>query len=226
MDQISQDKKSRRRRLGPETQASDTTIISKRYSLAIKSLRIALPLAALGLMVIVLTWQPEDKPIDFPQNMAEIEQKPEPEIEQNELINPDFASNTKNGAPYRIKADRAVQKIKQPDLIYLENLIATLETASGPLHLRAEDGTYHQKTKLMTMAENVVIRKPDIGTFYLRTLKADLELGNASSPHPVRGESRDGTLQGMGLKIRQNGEKIIVQGPAKLVLNNGSKAWN
>jgi LPS export ABC transporter protein LptC len=226
MNKPSQDKQARRSRLGSETSPSAQTTISGGYSLVIKSLRIVLPLIALSLVVIVLTWQPEDQKIVPPQNIEDIEQQPQPEIEQNELINPDFASQTKDGDPYRITAERAIQKIIQPDLVYLEQLTASLETDSGPVFLRANEGTYHQTTQFMTLSEDVVIRKKNAGTFYLRTLEADLQAGNAASPHPVRGESRNGLIEGKGLNIHQNGERIIVHGPARLVLNNGLDAWN
>lgn len=211
----------RRARLGSRTDSKPATI-GAGYSRFVKLLRLLLPLAALLIIVLLMTWHPEDSGImpAVSKDTATSTSFGSADVQQNELLNPHFESRTKDGQPYRITAIRATQKSAHPDLIYMEQLKATLDMDTDRvIHLSADDATYDQKTQFMTLTKNIIVETETNERLYLSALEADLAGGEAFSPQPARGESPDGTITGQTMRITHQGNRIIFTGPAKLILH-------
>lgn len=224
---------SRRERLGASYQQDgEARTINHGHTRIVKSLRILLPLIAIGVIAALVFTSGKDEPalpieklktpiISGTQQTA----SNKPVIEKNELVNPQFESQTKDGKTYKITANNAVQELKQPDLILLESPKGTLEIEPYPLLISAKDGTYNQKTQFITLNENVKISQEETGEIHLKTLEADLSRGEMFSPHPVEAEGTYGKLSANSMRITDDGMKITFEGPASLTINEGFDTW-
>ncbi|HEY8190338.1 MAG TPA: LPS export ABC transporter periplasmic protein LptC, partial [Micavibrio sp.] len=96
--------------------------VNRRYSIVVRGLRLLLPLAALAIVVVVAAWPKMDDPIGAVPREDVIPQK----AGRNELINPRFESANANHQPYVITASRAVQSMKDAELVLLEKPVADI----------------------------------------------------------------------------------------------------
>jgi hypothetical protein len=87
------------------------TTKSKRHSSLVRRMRLILPVLALAVFVILITWKSDNASL-APVPRAEI--SPET-VAQNELVKPKFQSEDKSGQPYTITADKATQNAGDMD---------------------------------------------------------------------------------------------------------------
>lgn len=227
-----QDIDSRRERLGASyQQETEAKTINRGYTRLVKSLRILLPLIVVGIIGILVFSSDQDQPalpieeIKTPILTTSDGTANAPVIEKNELVNPQFESQTKDGKTYKITATNAIQELQQPDLLLLQKPEGMLEMDPHPLIITAEDGTYNQKTQFITLNQNVRISQEENGEIRLESLEADLERGEMFSPHPVEAEGAYGTLHANSMRITDEGMKITFEGPASLTINEGFDTW-
>jgi lipopolysaccharide export system protein LptC len=196
------------------------------YSRFVKSLRIIFPLLALSLVIGLIVTSEKDQPaLPVEEVKTPLFQDGDAVIEKNELTSPNFESETKAGKKYKITAARAVQELRQPDLIILEQPRATLETDKSPVTLSAQDGTYDQKSQFMTLNENILIEQEGTGVLRMKTLEADMKRGEMMSAHPVSAEGALGSFKAESFKATNDGMTIILNGPVTLTLKEGFETW-
>ncbi len=201
-------------------------VISHNYSRLVRLLRVLLPLLALGVMTILFFSSERDMPA-LPIERIEVPKLVDnkPVIEKNELVKPEFESQTKDGKTYRITATNATQEVRQPDLILLDQPRGTLEGEPAPIQISADSGTYNQKTQFMTLNQNVTISQEDQATITMTSLEADMKNGVMMTPHPLDITSTYGTLHASAMQITNDGMTITFKGPAKVVMTEGLETW-
>src|SRR5690348_4194987 len=87
--------------------------VDRRHSIVVRGLRFLLPLAALAIVAVVVAWpKMDDSIVPIPREDI-IPQK----TGRNELINPRFESANSDMQPYVITAERAVQSMKDSQLV-------------------------------------------------------------------------------------------------------------
>src|SRR5690606_11837427 len=101
---------------------------SRAYTAFVRAMRIALPLAALAIIVIIFAW-----PNMHEDSLSVTAGKTQPPatIGKNELVNPRFESKDEKNQPYTITATRAVQGSTHEELIILEKPVADMVLNSG-----------------------------------------------------------------------------------------------
>ena len=123
------------------------TSLGRGYTRFVKSMRYVLPIIAVILMVIVITWPDMDNKIIIVEK-SQLIPTSESEIGENELLNPNFETTDAQNNPVRVTADRALQNQENPNLIRLENPNADLQMKDGsPIHIEAKQGTYEQESE-------------------------------------------------------------------------------
>ena len=224
------DTEERRERLGSSYKEDSKPVhVNRGYTRMVKTLRVLLPLIAVGVMIGLVLSAEREAPvipiekIETPKQLAE--RGNIPEIEKNELIKPEFESQTKDGKSYKIIAANATQELRQPDLIILDRPQGTLQGDPHPLEISARNGTYNQKTQFITLSEDIVISQETSGKILMKTLEADLDRGEIFSPHSVTAEGSYGSLDASAMRITDNGTKIIFEGPATLTITEGLETW-
>ena len=198
-----------------------TVNISRRYSKFVKSLRYILPLVALGMTVIVITWDEAGRRV-APLKKEEL--IPSSASIENELLKPVFNSIDDKQQPYTVTADRAVQNRANPDIIELEKPVATLNMNSGEkIDADATTGLYEQKNQKLNLAGNVHLIHSNGYTLSTEELRVDLVTQKTYSGCDVLIEGPAGTLNATGLEGDATTGAIIFTGPAKVVLySNGN----
>lgn len=194
----------------------ETPLVNLRYSAFVRKLRFILPIFALGLTVIVLTWDEADKRI-APMKKEEV--LPASENIQNELMKPVFNSVDDKNQPYTVTADRAVQNRENPDLVELEKPVANLQQNDGSqIDADAASGLYEQATQKLNLSGDVHIKNSDGYTLSTEELRIDMVSQKAYSGRDVTVDGPSGTIEATGLEGDATGGILIFTGPAKVTL--------
>ncbi|MAZ76245.1 MAG: LPS export ABC transporter periplasmic protein LptC [Micavibrio sp.] len=191
--------------------------IDKNYSRFIRSMRLLLPLLALGLTVIVITWPQMDSKI---VTIQKDELLPNTDLAENELINPRFQSTDTDLNPYTVTAKRAIQNQQNPDLVKLDTPKGNMTMKDGTiLNVKASSGSYEQTEEKLFLENNVMLNHQSGYILNTQELRVDLKKGQAFSDKDVTITGTDGTIQATGLKGDLDNEVLIFKGPATLTLN-------
>jgi lipopolysaccharide export system protein LptC len=196
------------------------TTKSKRHSSLVRRMRLILPVLALAVFVILITWKSDNASL-APVPRAEI--SPET-VAQNELVKPKFQSEDKSGQPYTITADKATQNAGDMDTLFLAAPVADVTLKSGGwVSLKATDGIYQQSTGNLDLNQDVKIRNES--GYEIRTEKMNINVKNqkVTSTTPVTGEGPDASISATGLSVDGNAKTLIFTGPAKLTFHPKEK---
>lgn len=190
--------------------------LSRAYSNLIRSLRYILPLVALVLTVIVVTWDEAGRRVE-PVKREDV--LPQSDTIQNELLKPVFNSVDAKNQPFSVTADRAVQGRNNPDIVQLENPVASLSMNDGEkIEGDAASGLYEQKSRKLNLEGNVHLRHSNGYVLKTEELRVDIEAQRAYSGRDVRVEGPAGTIDAKGLEGDVGGGALIFTGPAKVIL--------
>lgn len=198
------------RRFGPGHSAQ-----SKRHSSLVRKLRLLLPLAAIAILVVLLTLTDSNdaiKPLPREQVAPEM-------VGKNELINPKFQSEDTKQQPYTITATKAFQESGNLDLVTLEKPVADISLKDGSwIALEAKTGKYTQSSGDLSLDDQVKLYHDD--GYELRTSHVDINVQSqtATSTTAVSGQGPAGDITASGLKAQGQSGTLIFTGPAKLVL--------
>lgn len=189
--------------------------VNRRYTLFVKSLRWILPLIAVGMTVVIVTW--DDGGRTKPMQKEEL--LPQSENIQNELVKPVFNSVDNKNQPYTVTADKATQSRQDPDLIELEKPIANLQQNDGSkLDGEAASGLYQQKEQKLNLEGAVKLKHSNGYTLSTEELRIDMVTQKAYSGMDVHVEGPAGSIDATGLEGDANSGALIFTGPAKVIL--------
>ncbi len=192
--------------------------IDGRRSHIIRKLRLILPLIALAMTVVVVTW---DQGGRHAQPLKKEEVLPASQNIENELLKPVFNSVDDKNQPYTVTADRAVQSRSNPDLLDLENPKASLTQADKTtLGAQSVKGTYEQKTQKLNLNGDVVLTYSEGYTLKTQELRVDIPTQKAFSGRDVFIEGPAGTLEAKGLEGDATSGALVFTGPARVLLKN------
>ena len=192
--------------------------VNKSYSRFIKSMRLALPLLALVLTVVVMAWpEMDDKIVTFKKEHL----LPNTNLAENELINPRFNSRDRDLNPYTVTATRAIQNQQEPDLIKLDSPTGNMTLKDGALlDVKANAGSYEQKEEKLFLESDVELTHQSGYVLTTDELRVDLKNGQAFSDKDVQITASEGNIEATGLDGNLETEILIFKGPAKMKLNN------
>lgn len=199
-----------------EVDEGRNTVINRKYSSFIRSLRFILPFIALVMTVIVLTWNEAGQRIE-PIRKETV--APQAQNVENELLKPVFTSTDDKNQPYTVTADTASQNRENPDLIELKNPVAKMTMTDGKkIDGSAQNGLYQQKEQKLNLEGSVKISNSDGYTLTTEELRIDLVTQKAFSGRDVLVEGASGTINATGLEGDTGQGVLIFTGPAKVIL--------
>lgn len=203
---------------GLSTAQGRSTRVNHGYSRFIRSMRIILPLIAVGLTVVILTWEDAGRKVE-PLKKEEL--VPQSANIQNELLKPVYNSVDSNNQPFTVTADLATQDRSNPDLLNLQEPRAELSQNDGSkLNADAKTGLYEQKTQKLNLEGDVHLIHSDGYTLTTEELRVDIPAQKAFSGRDVRVEGPAGTIDAKGLEGDGASGVLIFTGPARVVLNS------
>ncbi|HPD82554.1 MAG: LPS export ABC transporter periplasmic protein LptC [Alphaproteobacteria bacterium] len=194
--------------------------INHGYTRFVKYMRYILPLVAIILMVIIVTWpEMEDKVVVI--NKDEIIPQSENEIGENELLNPKFETTDAQNQPVSVTADRALQNQNNPNLVKLDKPNADLKMKNGSaVQIEALSGTYEQDTEKLFLQNDVKIRHETGYELTAEELRVDMKTREAFSDKNVAVTGPDAHIEATGLEGNVENGILIFKGPAKLTITN------
>jgi len=192
------------------------------YSRFANSMRIALPLVAVVIVILVIAWpQLTEKPKKFSLSISNVATG---ETGAQQIINARFTGTDAENRPYSVTADTASQIKNAPDTVDLAFPKAEITLQSGAwLAVSAETGTFNRKMQVLNL-QGAVSLFHDMG-YDLRTSAADIFMkqGTASGNKPVSGQGPVGTVQSAGFRILDGGKRVLFNGKSRLVLFRATK---
>jgi|TARA_R110002126_G_scaffold3263_1_gene18457 lipopolysaccharide export system protein LptC len=193
---------------------------NKFYTKFVRSMRVVLPLIAMGVVVVLIVLSGDNADIikTLPQKDEVVKQT---SIGKNELLEPRFDTSDKEGRPYAITAARAFQTMESSDIIYLEKPVADSTMKDGTwVALEGVAGTYNQIKQTLLLEGNVKLYHDAGYTLLTDVLNIDLETNIARSEVDVSAHGPIGTLESKGMVADGVKNILIFKGPAKVVLHN------
>lgn len=190
--------------------------LDRRYTRIIKTLRVVLPLAALGLVTLVMAWPDVERHTAPPPKESVL---PEAKIGTNELIRPKYESTDEKMQPYTITAARATQDRDNPEIVVLDKPEADMKLEDGAwLAGRAQTALYEQKAEKLLLKGDVNLFHDSGYTLTTPELRVNLKTSEAFSDRDVHISGPKGKLAAAGMEVYQLQDKIIFKGPATLTL--------
>lgn len=187
------------------------------YSRFANSMRIALPLIAVAIAVIVIVWpQFGEEPKRFSLGVSKVTVN---DGGGQQIVNPRFTGTDSEQRPYTVTADAASQVQNNPSMVDLSFPRSDITLASGTwLAVSADSGLFDRKAQFLTLKGSVNLFH-DAG-YELRTASADVDLGAgiATGVDPVTGQGPFGLLNSTGFQILDRGKRVIFTGKSKLIL--------
>jgi lipopolysaccharide export system protein LptC len=186
------------------------------HSKRVRRLRIALPVLALllsagfALVSIVKTYLPENIKIEGIN------------IEDGKVVmaKPAIAGRNSNGAPYAMKALRALQDIKNPNLITLDTITATVPVnESASADITAESGTYDRATDTMVLTKPFKIHLSSGIDAMFQSGDLDVKAGKLKTDQPVTIIMKASSLVAQSMDMSDKGQNITFTGKIRLSID-------
>jgi lipopolysaccharide export system protein LptC len=184
-------------------------------------LRIALPMAALLLAVLVVAWPKFQARERTGFNLRPVTADPK-EVEQLRMVNPRFIGLDSKQQPYTITAKTATQDRAVADIILLDSPQADIQLESGAwVTITSQTGHYAQKAQTLDLEGDINVFH-DLGyEFHTERAHVDLADSTVTGDDRVTGHGPSGTIDSDGFMILDRGATVVFSGAAKLLLNPG-----
>ncbi len=199
----------------------ETVSNARRYSLFVKVMKGALPAAAAGLGIAVLSYALQ--PRDNGRMAMTFEQIGRLEGDLT-MVRPRLSGIDDDGHPFVVTAASAVQVGRGSDKVRLEDVIADLSLEDGStLHVSAADGVVDTKTYVMDV-NGVHVTSPEGYAAQTATAHADLKAGIMNGESPIEGAGEAGTLRADRFAIDREARQLRLSGNVHMVLKPAPEA--
>jgi lipopolysaccharide export system protein LptC len=187
------------------------------YSRFVAAAKRLLPLAALGLLILVVIWPRLD--INFGR-LSAIPKVDKGFAHDLRMLNARYTGVDRNNRPFVVTADAAKQLSTDiNDMIGLEGPKADLATADGGwFELSGYTGTYQPQPHTLDLFGNVSVFTDRGDEFHTDSARIDLAHSSAESDDPVTGQGPFGRVTAAGFRVRDRGATIIFTGHSNLEL--------
>ena len=188
--------------------------LATRHSQRVRLLKVALPIAALvigivfAVVSVVRTYLPSELQVESAS------------IEDGKIVmrNPAISGRNDDGISYSMKAERALQDMKQPDVITLENIKAKMPVNETTIaEVVATAGVYDRGQNLLDMIAPFTISLNTGLEATFRSAHLDINGGSMSTAEPVSIRSREASIVAQSLRMTDKGRVVVFEG--KVVVN-------
>ncbi len=194
--------------------------INTTYSKFVQSMKIILPLGGVLILVGVIAWPFVSTKKVAP--MTDVDSK-SPEVVDNHMIRPKYASVDKQGRPYEVEAEWGKPTTDhEADLTTPHGTLTTDD--HGDVVLDAKHGHYDKTSRVLNLQEDVVLNTEDGYHFETQAADVDMEAKTVEGDVPIKGNGPTGQLQaedGFKLEETEDGNRIItLKGRSRVVINS------
>jgi lipopolysaccharide export system protein LptC len=194
-----------------------TLMSARRYSIFVKFMKGALPLAALALGGVVLAYalQPRDAgrmALTF-ERLGRVEG-------DLAMIKPRLSGIDNDGLPFVVTAARAIQEARGSDRVRLEEVTAEISLKDGTsLHVTAAKGVVDTKTHVLQVSGGMHLMSKT--GYDARTLSAvaDLRAGTVHGENGIEAEGSFGRITAQRFALDRETRQLRFWGDVHMVLN-------
>ncbi|MDQ0455324.1 LPS export ABC transporter periplasmic protein LptC [Rhizobium paknamense] len=183
------------------------------HSARVRRLKILLPAAAMLLsfgfiaVSVVRTYLPESIKIEGA------------DIEDGKVVmsKPAIAGRNSDGASYSMKALRALQDIKNPNLITLETIVAQMPVNDQDMaDIKAQSGTYDRASDKMVLDKPFEIKLSSGVTADFQSADLDVKAGKLKTTQPVSIRTKDASVVAQSMDMTDKGQVITLTGAVRM----------
>lgn len=197
-----------------------------RYSYFVTLMKVALPLGAVVLLIVVLYYSGVfDRNDRLDVTFREIETRPD----DLRMVSPRIAGVTRDGRPYVINADNATQDADRPNFVVLENINAEMRLDRGAepaddgegewISLAATGGLLDSESQTLELTQQIDIATAQGYAFTGSHAVIDFDAGTVTSDSEVTGEGPLGTLRADRMTADHTGRVMRFEGKVKLLIH-------
>ena len=192
----------------------------RRYSRFVSLAKIALPLMALALVMVLVAWpQAQNEDTTFQVSLAAL---PEGDAGDTGMTRARFVGTDSKDQAFVITAERAVPNAINPERITLEMLQADLTLSSGVwASMLSVTGLYDRAQQSLTLRDGVDLFADNGFALHTASARIDLEDGTAKGSEPVRAQGPMGDLDADSFLIERDGQRLFFIGNVRMTLQPG-----
>jgi len=216
-DRHSNDSMPVEREDGPAERLSHLSTFSRQatyaptYSLMVRRLRIILPTIAVLTVGIVVLW-PKIHALFVQPTKTTTDER------QAKMVNGRYVGSDSHGRPYTVTYDSALQP-PGGGPIEMTNPTAELTLQNGHwVAVKAEQGRYDQQAGLIDLSGHVELFHDDGYRFMTEKAHVEFNKNLVWGERAVTGRGPRGEVVGRGFRVINNGDSIVITGPARLLL--------
>jgi len=187
----------------------------RRYSRFVYLTKIALPAAAVALLLLVAVWprlQAAFEVVRFALPRLDLT-----EARDLHMVKARFTGIDRQNRPFVITAEIARQQPKLDGLVTLERPKGDLTTTGGNwLELSADTGLYQTQPQLLDLFGNVALFQDKGNEFHSSSAHINMDVGTAEGDDPVTGQGPFGNVAAQGFRILDRGDTIFFTGHTTL----------
>ena len=188
----------------------------RRYGRGARIAKIVLPLLAIGLAALVITWS-QINPVSQRLQISETEQAPE-EIDAITMENARFAGVDTQDRAFNVTAARAIQSADDSNRIALQQPKADIGLADGAkIAIQSDASGLQRDTQTLDLSGSVTLVHDRGYEFRTTSARVDLDKRTASGNAPIEGHTPDGDIRAEGFEIVDGGASIIFHGRSRAV---------
>ena len=202
--------------------ARATFLSARRYSVFVKFMKGALPLAALGLGIVVLVYvlQPRDT-----GRMAMTFERLGNVQGDLAMVKPRLSGTSDDGQPYVVTAATATQEARALDLVRLDDIAADFNLKDGTaLHLVAANGVVNTKSHVLQLSGGIRVVSQDGYEARTPSAVADLKAGTVHGENGIAAEGSMGRITAQRFALDRSTKKLRFFGNVHTLLNRDSRA--
>lgn len=178
-----------------------------RRSRFVRVMKVALPLAAVAMVMMVIAWpQMRQQDPGFRISYTSVDAG---RVDPSMAI-ARFHGTDRDKRPFRVTADTATQDPNERGKVLLDHLTADLTTKDGTwLSLSALSGIYWESRRRLSLSGDLAMFTERGYEFHGHSAEIDFTAGTLSSDQKVWGQGPFGLLNANGLRILESGDRIL-----------------
>jgi lipopolysaccharide export system protein LptC len=193
-----------------------------RYSRFVAWMKLALPTAAVALVLLIVVWPRIQTAVEKINKLPRIDFNQARDLR---MVNLHYSGVDKHNRPFTVTAEAARQRPEVDDLVELEGPKADMTTEGDSwFALNSYTGLYRPQSQLLDLFGNVDVFQDKGNEFVTDSAHIDMAKGTAEGSDPIEGHGPFGTIKAEGFRIENQGDVIIFTGKTELLLEqHGAK---
>ena len=136
---------------------------------------------------------------------------------------PKLTGFSKEGNPYSVTAEAALQDLKKPNVIELSGIVGNFDLGGHQTVLNATSGIYDAKADRMRVFDGIDFRSDDGQGGRLSEAVIETKKGHLTTEQPVDLYFKGGTLRSDRMEAFDHGKLIVFEGGVRMTLNSESR---